>query len=449
MRSNSGSFFGTDGIRGRVGETPITVDFFRRLATVVGCIATSINNRKVLIGRDTRESGLTLESALVAGFIEAGVDVYMLGILPTPAVAYQTRARKAAAGVVVSASHNPYVDNGVKFFNADGTKWSDELQQDVDEALSKEKAVRSCDKIGKFEHLNRAGDEYVEFCLSSFNAKTNLAGLRIVIDCAHGAASRVAPKVFRELGADVIEVGTEPNGRNINVDCGSTDLATLQRRVSSELADLGIAFDGDADRVQMVTRDGDPVDGDQLLYVIAKHRMEQGSLVGGVVGSEMSNVGLETALQDLAIPFHRAPVGDRHVYGAMTELGWFLGGEGSGHVICRDKTTTGDGIISALEVLAAMRAMDASLAELVAGMARYPQRLINVRVPNANEVVESEAVQNAVRNFGENRFDRVLIRPSGTEPLLRIMVEGREADAVEREADRFASLVRSVAEKVN
>ena len=224
-----------------------------------------------------------------------------------------------------------------------------------DEALSKEKAVRSCDKIGKFEHLNRAGDEYVEFCLSSFNAATNLAGLRIVIDCAHGAASRVAPKVFRELGADVIEVGTEPNGRNINVDCGSTDLATLQRRVSSELADLGIAFDGDADRVQMVTRDGDPVDGDQLLYVIAKHRMEQGSLVGGVVGSEMSNVGLETALQDLAIPFHRAPVGDRHVYGAMTELGWFLGGEGSGHVICRDKTTTGDGIISALEVLAAMR----------------------------------------------------------------------------------------------
>lgn len=428
---------------------PITPDFFRRLATVVACIATTKTNSSVLIGRDTRESGLLLESALVAGFVETGVDVGILGVLPTPAVAYHTRIRDAAVGMVVSASHNPYADNGIKFFDSDGVKWSAELQHQVDAALSDERRMPFPERVGSFEYFEQAQQAYVEFCLASFDSPRDLSGMRIVIDCAHGAAWRVAPIAFKELGAEVIEIGTKPDGRNINVDCGSTDLAALKERVRNEFADLGIAFDGDADRVQMIAADGETVDGDQLLYAIAKHRNRQGSFDGGVVGSEMSNIGLELSLRDMSIPFHRAKVGDRHVYSAMIDLNWSLGGETSGHVICRDKTTTGDGIISALEVLAAMRTTDATLAELVADMPRYPQRLINVRVPNADEIVQSEAVQEAIRDFSVSGFDRVLIRPSGTEPLVRIMVEGREADAVDRDVNRFASLVRSVAKCAN
>ena len=443
MTRPTSSLFGTDGIRGRVGELPITLDFFRTLARTVGSCCIPETNPFVVIGRDTRESGTALESALVTGFVEAGVDVGVLGVAPTPTIAFHTRNRKAAAGVVVSASHNPYTDNGVKFFDSNGFKWSNELQARLECELGGERTFRPTQKIGNLKELWHVDEDYVEFCCEGFDG-SGLQGLKMVVDCAHGAAWYVAPTVFRRLGAEVIELGTKPDGKNINANCGSTQLDGLQREVVSTSADIGIAFDGDADRVQMVDGHGNVVDGDQLLFAIALRYQKDGTLRGGVVGSEMSNFGLQQAFAERSIPFHRASVGDSFVHREMVARNWCLGGETSGHIICRDKTTTGDGIVASLEVLTSVLEADVSLAALVADMPRYPQKLVNVRVDDAHEVVQSSVVQHEIRSFKANGCERALIRPSGTEPVVRIMVEGRESAAVDREIARLTNVVQSV-----
>lgn len=441
-------YFGTDGVRGKVGDAPITPDLVMRLGHAAGM--TLVNREQlpagehpaVLIGKDTRISGYMLEAALEAGFAAAGVDVMLAGPIPTPAVAYLTRALRLQAGVVISASHNPFYDNGIKFFSADGSKLPDAVEAEIEARLEEPMGCVDSANLGKARRIEDAAGRYIEFCKSTFPNELDLRGLRIVVDCAHGAAYHIAPKVFHELGAEVIAVGAEPNGLNINDGVGATRPENLRKAVLGQGADLGIALDGDADRLIMVDQAGEIYDGDKLLYVVAQSRHAQGRL-DGVVGTLMSNLGFEHAIQRMGAPFARAKVGDRYVLEMLQARGWKLGGENSGHIICLDQHTTGDGIVSALQVLAALKQRGVSLAEACADLVFYPQRLINVRMPSGFDWGADGGIASAQRRaetmLGES--GRVLLRPSGTEPLLRVMVEGRDGALVERLAREIADAV--------
>ncbi|MFU8838113.1 MAG: phosphoglucosamine mutase [Thiohalomonadaceae bacterium] len=436
-------FFGTDGIRGKVGEYPITPEFILKLGWAAGRVLSGGKGGKVVIGKDTRISGYMFESALEAGLSAAGVDILLLGPMPTPAIAYLTRTLHADAGIVISASHNPYQDNGIKFFSAQGTKLPDEVELAIEAALQQPMDMAEPHALGKARRVKDAAGRYIEFCKSSFPNQLNLNGLHIVLDCANGATYHVAPDVFRELGARVTTLAVEPDGLNINVDCGSTHPKRLQETVLELKADVGIALDGDGDRVLMVDHRGELVDGDELLYIIASARHQREPLLG-VVGTQMSNLGMEVALRGAGIAFSRAKVGDRYVMESLCQEGWILGGESSGHLICLDCTSTGDGIISALQVLRAIAEQGKSLSELKSGMRKYPQTLINVRLNQrldlSAEPSIGEAVKQAEQALGER--GRVLLRPSGTEPLIRVMVEGEDAAQVQALAEQIAAAVQ-------
>ncbi len=438
-------YFGTDGIRGKVGEFPITPEFALKLGWAVGRVLANGTHNHVLIGKDTRISGYMLESALEAGLSAAGMNIRLMGPMPTPAVAYLARTFHSQAGIVVSASHNPFEDNGIKFFAGNGMKLPDELEEAIEEELEKTMQCVSSDRLGKAERINDAPGRYIEFCKSTIPIHVSLKGLTIVVDCAHGATYHIAPSVFSELGARVIPLGAQPDGLNINEDCGATKPKALQAEVLARGADLGIALDGDGDRVIMVDSNGAEVDGDELLYIIAEATQREGHLRGPVVGTVMSNLGLEQALNQLGISFMRAAVGDRHVLEKLLEFKGILGGESSGHIICLNRTTTGDGIITALQVLATCVLQGRDLATLKSGMQKYPQRLLNVpvarRVTNVMELPEMrDAVRQAELQLA-NR-GRVLLRPSGTEPLIRVMVEGEDAREVESLVSDLADVVR-------
>ena len=451
------SLFGTDGVRGRVGEEPITPQTVMKLGWAAGVVfATAGTGEKVLIGKDTRVSGYLLESALEAGFSAAGVNVCFLGPLPTPGIAYLTRTVRACAGVAISASHNPYYDNGIKIFSSQGTKLQDELVAKIDLKMAEPMACVDSSKLGKAERLNDAQGRYIEFCKGTLPSTRTLAGLKIVVDCANGAAYDVAPQVFSEMGAEVTAIGNQPDGFNINRECGSTHLAGLTAKVAECGADIGIALDGDADRVLLVDAAGARVDGDQILYLLAKRRQRRamlggglGSGLGGVVGTVMTNLGLELAFKEMEIPFVRARVGDRYVHEALAENGWLLGGEASGHIICLDKSTTGDGILAALEVLDTMLENQCALHQLVKDLAIYPQRMINVPVGNADGkgLVGHKRVTAAVKQAQSElgAHGRVVLRPSGTEPVVRVMIEGEDRGRVERLAREVADTVESAA----
>ena len=448
----SRKYFGTDGVRGRVGEYPITPQFVMHLGYAAGKVLASAEHTRgersaVLIGKDTRISGYMLESALQAGLIAAGIDVYLAGPIPTPAVAYLTRALRLQGGIVISASHNPFEDNGIKFFSADGTKLPDDIEHAIESALDAEMQTNDSANLGKAKRLNDAAGRYIEFCKSTFPSELNLRKLRIVVDCAHGAAYHIARPVFHELGADVVEIGAKPDGQNINAGYGATSPQNLQKSVIEQNADLGIALDGDGDRLIMVDAQGVLYDGDQLLYVIAKHRQATGKLHGGVVGTLMTNLAFEHAMQRLAIPFMRAKVGDRYVMEVLQQQGWQLGGENSGHILCLDKHSTGDGIVSALQVLHALCASEQTLAEAAADMPMYPQVLINVRIQKGMDCLQHESVTAAVVKAEKSLAGkgRVLLRPSGTEPLLRVMVEGENPDIVQQCAQQIADVIRGLA----
>jgi len=439
----SKKYFGTDGIRGRVGEYPVTADFMLKLGWAAGRVLGTSGGDRVIIGKDTRISGYMFESALEAGLSAAGVDVRLLGPMPTPAIAYLTRTLHACAGIVISASHNAYADNGIKFFSSGGTKLPEDVEHAIEAELDKAMVTVDSFKLGKAERVPDAGGRYIEFCKSTIPLTLSLKGLKIVVDCANGATYQVAPSVFDELGAEVVAIGVEPDGLNINQDCGSTQPELLREIVLDQQADLGIALDGDGDRVIMIDHQGNLVDGDELLFIIALSRQREGTLNGGVVGTLMSNLGLEHALQSRDIAFSRARVGDRYVLELLKQSSSMIGGESSGHIICLDRTTTGDGIVSALQVLAAMVKSGKTLHELKAGMNKYPQRMINVPVTKKVDLDSFPVVQDAVRS-AEQRLagrGRVLLRPSGTEPLVRVMVEGENAEQVNEEADNLASIV--------
>lgn len=450
----SRKYFGTDGVRGRVGEPPITPDFAMRLGYAAGKVLVAAEHDAlhgehpaVLIGKDTRISGYMLESALQAGLTAAGVDVRLTGPMPTPGVAYLTRALRLQAGVVISASHNPFEDNGIKFFSASGTKLPDEVELAIEAALDAPMQTAASKQLGRVKRVDDAAGRYIEFCKSTFPNDLDLRGMRIVVDCANGAGYHIAPHVFHELGADVIAIGNAPNGFNINKDCGATHPEALARAVRQHRADVGIALDGDGDRLMMVDAAGVIMDGDKLVYAIARYRKESGSLQGGVVGTQMTNLGTEQALKALGCDFRRAKVGDRYVLELLQQEGWLVGGESSGHILCLDKHTTGDGIVSALQVLTALRRSGQGLADYTRACAIYPQVLINVRVDRGfrldgqAEIVE--AVTTAESELaGEGR---VVLRASGTEPLIRVMVEGRDDFRVRQAAERIAESVRAVA----
>ncbi|WP_455206715.1 phosphoglucosamine mutase [Kaarinaea lacus] len=440
-------YFGTDGIRGRVGEGVITPDFIMKLGWAVGRVLADSNKRrnKVIIGKDTRISGYMFESALEAGLSAAGIDILLLGPMPTPGIAYLTRTLHAQAGIVISASHNPYQDNGIKFFSSHGTKLSDEIELAIEAEIDKEFSCVDSSKLGKAERIDDASGRYIEFCKSTVPLGMDLKGMKIVLDCAHGATYQVAPCVFKELGADVTTIGTSPNGLNINAGFGSTQPEALQKAVLEQGADIGIALDGDGDRVLMIDNKGEIVDGDELLFVIAKSRQSEAQLNGGVVGTVMSNLGLENALNDSGIAFKRANVGDRYVMELLQQDGWQLGGEGSGHIICLDRTTTGDGIVSALQVVYALQQTGQPLCDIKTGMKKYPQLLINVKVDGPVDLASSNAIQSAVRVVEEKmgKRGRVLLRPSGTEPLVRVMVEGEDQAEVEEIASHLAQVVEN------
>ncbi len=442
----SRKYFGTDGVRGLVGQYPITPDFVMKLGWAAGTVLAKQGTRKVLIGKDTRISGYMLESALEAGLSAAGIKAVLLGPMPTPAVAYLTRTFRAEAGVVISASHNPYYDNGIKFFSTDGTKLPDEVELAIEAQLDCEMSCVESDKLGKATRIDDAPGRYIEYCKSSFPSELSLDGLKIVLDCAHGATYHIAPSVFRELGAEVVVIGGEPNGININAQVGSTHPEALIARVQAEHADLGIAFDGDGDRVMMVDQGGYLIDGDEILYIIARDLHEQGKLLGGIVGTQMTNLGLELALAELGIEFRRAKVGDRYVMEMLKELGWRLGGENSGHVICLDHGTTGDGIVAALQVLKAMARSGGDLQSLRSGMSKFPQILVNVRFTASEDPVQDGAVLAAVAEAERELAGRgrVLLRKSGTEPLIRVMVEGEVEAQVVRLANAIAEQVKLV-----
>jgi len=438
-------YFGTDGIRGRVGVWPITPEFVLKLGWAVGKVLARQGNGKVLIGKDTRISGYMFESVLEAGLSAAGIDTHLLGPMPTPAIAYLTRTLRAQAGIVISASHNPYYDNGIKFFSAQGTKLPDHLELAIEELLDQPMTTVDSAELGKAIRVVDAPGRYIEFCKSTVSSDMILNNLKIVVDCAQGAAYHVAPNVFRELGAEVIEIGVEPNGLNINLDCGATHPEVLRRQVLEHQADLGIALDGDGDRVVMIDHKGHVLDGDELLYIIVKHQASCGSLKGGIVGTVMSNLGFELAIKQLGVDFVRVPVGDRYIINELVKRGWQLGGEPSGHVVCREMTTTGDGIITALQVLAAMRYQKLSLAEAHAGLSKYPQILLNVKVNHQDRAtIEKEGIQQAIKKAEAelSHKGRVLLRCSGTEPLIRVMVEGEDEHHVKRLAEYLVGVVK-------
>ena len=445
-------YFGTDGVRGKVGEPPITPELVMHLGYAAGKVlagsathASGADPPAVLIGKDTRISGYMLESALQAGLSAAGVDIYLSGPLPTPAVAYLTRALRLQAGIVISASHNPFEDNGIKFFASSGDKLPDATEQQIERRLEDPIVTAPSAGLGKARRINDAAGRYIEFCKSTFPTDLDLRGLKIVVDCAHGASYHIAPHVLHELGADVVAVGNHPDGLNINRDCGATHPRTLTQAVMDNDADLGIALDGDGDRVLMADRAGRLYDGDQLLFVIARHRQQIGTLKGGVVGTLMTNFGFECALARRNVPFHRAAVGDRYVLERLHQLGWQLGGENSGHIICLDKHTTGDGIVSALQVLHALRANDTSLEPLVSELALFPQVLVNVRIERGLDPLQSPQVEAAIRaaKLRLAEHGRVLLRPSGTEPVIRVMVEGEPEGLVRELAESIAESIRA------
>ena len=439
-------YFGTDGIRGTVGQSPITPDFVLRLAHAVGRVLKRHEKHPtVLIGKDTRISGYMLESALESGFNSAGVDVVLLGPVPTPAVAYLTRAQRASLGVVISASHNPYEDNGIKFFSAQGTKLPDDWELDVEAVLDEAPVWVQASELGKAKRLDDAAGRYIEFCKSTFPTQLSLHGLKIVVDAAHGAAYHIAPKVFHELGAEVVAIGCSPDGLNINKGVGATHPQALVEAVKAHGADLGVALDGDADRLQLVDSQGRLYNGDELLYLMVRERLSRGEQVPGAVGTLMTNMAVEVALRGLGVAFERAKVGDRYVLEVLAERGWLLGGEGSGHLLVLDKHTTGDGLVSALQVLSACVASGKTMAQLLDGVTLFPQTLINVRLQPGFDWKSHAPLQQSTREveaeLGQN--GRVLIRASGTEPLVRVMVEARDAAKAHACAERIAATLKA------
>ncbi len=438
-------YFGTDGIRGAVGEYPIMPDFMLKLGWATGKVFAEKGKGKVLIGKDTRISGYMFEAALEAGLSSAGIDINMLGPMPTPAIAYLTRTFGAQAGIVISASHNPHQDNGIKFFSAEGAKLDDEIELAIEKALTEDFVIVPSNAIGKVVRINDAAGRYIEFCKSTYKSAQKLKGLKIVVDCANGATYHIAPNVFQELGAKVSVIGNKPDGLNINDKCGSTHPQKLVEEVLAQQADLGIAFDGDGDRVIMVDHTGALVDGDELLYIIASSKFSATSSWRGVVGTQMSNLGLELALKDKGIALVRAKVGDRYVMAELQANGWIYGGESSGHLICLDVTTTGDGIVAALQVLAAMQSQGKSLADIKRGMTKFPQLMINIKMIRRELLAGNSAIAAAQKEV-ESQLGgrgRVLLRPSGTEPVVRVMVEGEDAVLVGRLANELADVVRA------
>lgn len=438
-------YFGTDGIRGHVGIWPITPEFVLKLGWAVGKVLARQGSGKVLIGKDTRISGYMFESVLESGLSAAGIDTHLLGPMPTPAIAYLTRTLRAQAGIVISASHNPYYDNGIKFFSAQGTKLPDHLELAIEEQLDQPMTTVDSAALGKAIRVVDAPGRYIEFCKSTVSSDIILNGLKIVVDCAHGAAYHVAPNVFRELGAEVIEIGVEPNGLNINLDCGATHPELLRQQVLEQKADLGIALDGDGDRVVMIDHQGHILDGDELLYIIVKNEVDSGTFSGGMVGTVMTNLGFEQALKGMNVEFVRVPVGDRYIISELNNRHWHLGGEPSGHIVCRKMTTTGDGIITALQVLAAMRHQNKSLADIRAGLVKYPQVLLNIKVGKQDASIDhpriQQAVKDAERDLGSK--GRILLRRSGTEALIRVMVEGEDERHVNELALKLADVVKT------
>lgn len=436
-------YFGTDGIRGRVGEGSITAEFMLKLGWAAGKVFAAQGVKNILIGKDTRISGYMFESALEAGIISAGVNVKLLGPMPTPGIAYLTRTLGAQAGIVISASHNPFEDNGIKFFSGEGTKLPDRLEFAIEEMLDQPMTTVSSDQLGKAFRIEDAAGRYIEFCKSTLFGRNKLAGLKVVVDCANGATYHIAPSVLMELGIEVHQIGVSPDGLNINEQCGATKPELLQKTVLEKGYDLGIALDGDGDRLIMVDHTGEIVDGDELVYIIAKHKQALGVLDGGVVGTLMSNLGMELALKELDIPFVRANVGDRYVLEKLQENNWSVGGESSGHIICLNKTSTGDGIVSALQILDAMVSNNASLHELKQGMTKMPQTMVNVRMPERCDPLANADVQQAVAATEETLGERgrVLLRMSGTEPLVRVMVEGDDVELVSSLANGLADQV--------
>lgn len=441
----SRKYFGTDGVRGKVGELPITPEFALKLGWAAGKVLASHGRASVVVGKDTRLSGYLLESALEAGLSAAGVSVRLLGPMPTPAIAHLTRAFHASAGIVISASHNPYYDNGIKFFGADGKKLADTVEAEIESWLDKPLTIDAPDSLGKAIRQEDARGRYIEFCKSTFPYALNLSGLKIALDCAHGAAYQVGPAVFTELGAEVVKIACAPDGLNINAACGSTHPELLQKAVVETGADIGIAFDGDSDRVLMVDKNGALVDGDALIYIIARDRVAQGLPLAGVVGTLMSNMGMELAIRELGLEFVRAKVGDRYVMAELEQRGWDLGGEASGHIVLLDKTTTGDAIIAALQVLAVMVRSGQSLQELRSGMSIFPQHMINVRVAQKRDPMAESAIAAAVTKAEQQLAGRgrVLLRPSGTEPVIRVMVEGEDEVLVHALTASLAETVKA------
>lgn len=444
-------YFGTDGIRGHVGLSSINPEFVLKLGWAVGRVLANGHRKKVVIGKDTRVSGYMLESALEAGLSAAGVDVALLGPMPTPGIAYLTQTLRANAGIVISASHNLFEDNGIKFFSANGGKLPDEVELLIEAELEKQLQTVPSVKLGKATRITDATGRYIEFCKSTIPSMSRLSGLKIVVDCANGATYHIAPNVFSELGADVISIGDRPDGFNINQDCGSTSPELLRKKVISTGADIGIGLDGDGDRLVLIDSVGNIVDGDQILYIIAKDRQQRGVLNGGIVGTLMSNYGLELAISALGIPFIRSKVGDRYVLEALRENDWKIGGEASGHIVCLDKTTTGDGIVAALQVVSIMMKQDKTLQQLTDGITLLPQSLINLKTDRAALLAANSQVIHAVKSL-ENTLDgqgRVLLRPSGTEPLLRVMVEGFDESVVRQQAQKLCDDISQIDAQLN
>jgi len=439
-------YFGTDGIRGTVGQTPITPEFMLKLGWAAGKIFSEKGVTRMMIGKDTRISGYMFESALEAGLVAAGVDVLMLGPMPTPAIAYLARTFRSCAGIVISASHNPFHDNGIKFFSSEGQKLDDEMEMAIEALLDQPMDMVPSAKLGKTRRIDDARGRYIEFCKGTIDRNVSFDSLTIVVDCANGATYKMAPDVLSELGANIIPIGVEPNGLNINLDCGSTSLDALRSKVLETGADLGVAYDGDGDRLMMVDHLGEVVDGDELIFIIVKSLHEQGGLQGGVVGTLMTNYGFELAMKDLGVDFCRANVGDRYVMAQLNSRGWVIGGESSGHILCLDKTSTGDGIVSSLQVLSALIQSGKTLSEMKKGMVKLPQTMINVRLPEKRDVLGEARIKAAIVDAESVLQDRgrVLLRASGTEPLIRVMVEGDNASEVESLAQKIADVVQDV-----
>ena len=449
MTEQKRRYFGTDGIRGRVGDGSITPEFVLKLGWAVGRVLAKEQHSKVLIGKDTRISGYMFESALQAGLSAAGVDIYLLGPMPTPAIAYLTRTFHAQAGIVISASHNPYHDNGIKFFSGQGTKLADDIELEIEAMMDQPLETVDSALLGKAQRVDDAAGRYIEFCKSTISSGVDLHNLKLVVDCANGATYHIAPEVFKELGAEVVVMGASPNGLNINENCGSTEPRLLRAAVLEHEADLGVALDGDGDRLIMVDHKGEIVDGDELLFIIARSQQRTGTGSQEIVGTQMSNLGLEHALEKHDMTLHRANVGDRHVMAKLQETGGIVGGESSGHIICLDKTSTGDGIVAALQILAEMQQTGSSLNELTSLVTKYPQRLINVRVKEMIDLSDNDEVNAAVQAVEDKLGNqgRVLLRASGTEPVIRVMVEGRDATLTNQLAIELSEVIESILDK--